>query len=114
MPAAIKSSYNAGAIVYAQNCATCHQDDGAGVQDLNAPLIKTDYISGNKTRLINVLVKGLSGVKVNGETYSNVMPSQNFLSDKQMADVLTYVRNSFGNKASAVMQAEVAAVRKSK
>jgi mono/diheme cytochrome c family protein len=60
------------------------------------------------------LLKGISGVEVNGEKYSNVMPSQSFLTDKQLADVLTYVRNSFGNKASAVRPAEITAVRNDK
>lgn len=114
VPAAIKASYTAGAAVYAQSCAACHQADGGGVADLNAPLIKTDYVLGNKTRLINVLLKGLKGVEINGEKYSNAMPSHSFLTDKQMADVLTYVRNSFGNKAGAVTRSEVAAVRKTK
>ncbi len=114
IPVAIKDSYNAGAIVYSQNCATCHQDDGRGVQDMNAPLVKTNFVLGNRTRLINVLLKGLSGIKINGETYSNVMPSQNFLTNKQIADVLTYIRNSFGNKVTAITRADVAAVRKMK
>jgi glucose/arabinose dehydrogenase/cytochrome c5 len=112
VPAAMKTSYDAGAIIYAKNCAVCHQNDGGGVQNLNAPLIKTDFVLGDKNKLIKVLLKGMSGVEVNGEKYSNVMPSQSFLSDKQTADVLTYVRNSFGNKASAVTAAEVAALRK--
>ena len=111
VPAAIQASYTAGAAVYAQNCAACHMDDGGGVQDLNAPLIKTGYVLGDKTRLINVLLKGMRGVEINGEKYSNVMPSHSFLTDKQMADVLTYVRNSFGNKATAVTTVEVKTAR---
>lgn len=114
IPAAIKASYTAGALVYRQNCVTCHLADGGGVQDLNAPLIKTSYVLGNKTKLINVLLKGLKGVDINGEKYSNAMPSHSFLKDKQIADVLTYVRNSFGNKASAITPSEVAAARKIK
>jgi glucose/arabinose dehydrogenase/mono/diheme cytochrome c family protein len=112
--AAIKPSYNAGAAVYAKTCITCHMADGGGVQELNAPLIKTNYVLGSKTRLINVLLKGMKGVEVNGEKYNNVMPSHDFLTNKQIADVLTYVRDSFGNKATAITSAEVAAVRKSK
>ncbi|MGY4385748.1 glucose/arabinose dehydrogenase/mono/diheme cytochrome c family protein [Pedobacter sp. UYP24] len=114
IPAAIKPSYTAGSAIYTKNCAACHMVDGGGVQDLNAPLIKTDYVLGNKTRLIKVLLKGLKGVEINGEKYSNVMPSHSFLTDKQIADVLTYVRNSFGNKAGAVTRSEVANVRKIK
>ncbi|MES2454500.1 MAG: PQQ-dependent sugar dehydrogenase [Bacteroidota bacterium] len=112
VPPAIKTSYLAGAAVYANNCQTCHMADGGGVQNLNAPLIKTDYVLGNKTRLINVLLKGMKGVDINGESYTNVMPAHDFLSNKEIANVLTYIRNSFGNKASAVSAAEVAATRK--
>ena len=110
----LRSTYLAGAKVYTQNCATCHMDDGRGVQNLNAPLVKTSYVLGDKTKLINVLLKGLKGVEIDGEKYSNAMPSHSFLADKQIADVLTYVRNSFGNKGSSITQAEVAAARKKK
>ncbi len=109
---AIKASYLAGAKVYARNCQTCHMADGGGVQNLNAPLIKTDYVLGDKTKMINVLLKGMKGVDIDGESYSNVMPAHDFLTDKEIAGVLTYVRNSFGNKASAVTTAEVVSARK--
>jgi mono/diheme cytochrome c family protein len=84
------------------------------VQSLNPTLIKTSYVLGKKTRLINVLVKGLNQVAIDGEKYSNAMPSHRFLTNKQIADVLTYVRNSFGNKASAVTIGEVKTVRSKK
>ena len=100
-----------GKAIYTQYCLSCHQADGLGVDGMNPPLTKTDYVLGDKTRLINVLVNGLKGVEINGEDYHGVMPSQSYLNDQQMADVLTYVRNSFGNKASAVTVAEVKAVR---
>lgn len=110
--ASMKASYLAGKTVYTQNCQACHLADGGGVQNLNAPLIRTDFVLGNKPRLINVVLKGMKGVDIGGEHYSNVMPAFDFLTDKEIADVLTYVRNSFGNKASAVTIAEVAAARK--
>ena len=100
-----------GKSVYTQYCLSCHQADGGGVDGLNPPLGKTDYVLGDKPRLIKVLLNGLLGVDINGEEYHNVMPAQDQLSDQQMADVLTYVRNNFGNKASAVTAAEVKAVR---
>ncbi|ALW86441.1 hypothetical protein AUC43_15920 [Hymenobacter sedentarius] len=100
-----------GKSIYTQYCLTCHQADGGGVDGLNPPLTKTDYVLGDKTRLVRVLLNGLQGVDINGEPYNNVMPSQDYLNDQQMADVLTFVRNSFGNKASAVKAAEVKAVR---
>jgi mono/diheme cytochrome c family protein len=93
----------------------CHQNDGAGVPGLNPPLIKTDWVTGQKNRLINVILKGLEDpIEVNGEEYSNPMPSLTHLTDQEIADVLTYIRNSFGNKASAVTPAEVKALRPKK
>ncbi|MGI4887391.1 MAG: c-type cytochrome [Janthinobacterium lividum] len=104
-----------GKKVYTKYCLTCHQADGGGVSSMNPPLIKTTYVLGDKARLTNILVHGFSEkVDINGETYNNVMPAHDFLTDTEMAAVLTYVRNSFGNKASAVSVAEVKATRASK
>ncbi|GAA4047325.1 hypothetical protein GCM10022409_36940 [Hymenobacter glaciei] len=100
-----------GKSVYAQNCLTCHMADGLGVDGMNPPLAKTDYVLGDKVRLTTVLLNGLQGVDINGEQYRGVMPAQATLTDAQIAAVLTYVRNSFGNKASAVTVGEVKAVR---
>ncbi|WP_345954412.1 cytochrome c [Mucilaginibacter sp. PAMB04168] len=108
----VKASIQRGQVVYAQNCLSCHQADGGGVQNMNAPLVKTAYVLGNNQRLISVLLKGMQGVEIEGETYTNVMPQFTHLSNKQIADVLTYVRNSFGNKANAIKEAEVAEARK--
>jgi mono/diheme cytochrome c family protein len=110
--AGMQNAINNGKVVYTQYCAVCHQADGLGVPGLNPPLSKTVYVLGDQTRLINIVLKGLSeGVEINGETYSNVMPAMAFLTDQQVADVLTYVRNSFQNKASAITAAQVKAVR---
>lgn len=103
---------SAGQLVYEQNCLSCHQATGSGVPNLNPPLRGTDWVLGDKTRLINVLLKGLKGQEIEGEAYDNVMPAHDFLSDQQIADVLTYIRSNFGNKADAVTAEEVKAVRK--
>jgi mono/diheme cytochrome c family protein len=104
----LQASLAAGKLVYNQYCITCHQADGSGVPSLNPPLSKTSWVLGPKAKLIGVVLKGLNThEEIDGETYHNVMPPMNFLSDKQVADVLTYVRNSFGNKASAVTVGEV-------
>lgn len=102
----------AGKKVYIKNCLVCHQADGAGVPGLNPPLGKTDWVTGDKKRLINIILKGLdSPLQVNGEEYANPMPPQPHLTDQEIADVLTYIRSNFGNKASAVTAAEVKTVR---
>lgn len=101
-----------GKKVYEQYCLACHQVDGSGVPHLNPPLIKTTFVLGDKPALIQVILKGMqSSVPIDDEYYSNNMPPHNFLKDQEIADVLTYVRNNFGNKASAVSVAEVTAVR---
>lgn len=101
-----------GKKVYTQYCLTCHQADGGGVQNMNPPLIQTSYVLGDKTRLVGILLHGFAEkVEIKGEMYNNVMPAHNFLTDAQIASLLTYVRNSFGNKASAVGALEVQAIR---
>lgn len=104
-----------GKLVYTQNCASCHQVDGHGVQNMNPPLIRTSYVLGDKTKLIKIVLNGFNeDVEINGNTYSNTMASHDFLKDNEIADVLTYIRNSFGNKASAVSAAMVKSVRATK
>jgi mono/diheme cytochrome c family protein len=101
-----------GKNIYIQNCATCHQADGGGVQNMNPPLTQTTYVLGDKTKLITIILKGFNqDVEINGQTYSNNMPSHDFLKDQEIADVLTYVRNSFTNKASRITAVEVKKVR---
>ena len=111
---AVAKSIASGKAIYMQSCVACHLADGGGVQNLNPPLIKTSWVLGNQQRLINVMLKGLSRQPIDGETYSNAMPPFNYLSDAQIADVLTFVRNSFGNKASAITSAQVKSVRAKK
>lgn len=101
-----------GKKVYASYCITCHQVDGGGVPGLNPPLEKTSYISGSKTRLIRIVLKGLdTHEEIDGETYTNTMAPLNYLTDQQISDVLTYIRNSFGNKATAITPGDVKYVR---
>lgn len=108
------ATLNKGKEVYTNTCLPCHMADGGGVPKMNPPLVKTSYILGDKSKLIGIVLNGFSeDIEINGERYSNIMPPQVQLTDVQVADVLTYVRNSFGNKASAVTAAEVKAVRAS-
>jgi mono/diheme cytochrome c family protein len=101
-----------GKTIYINHCLTCHQADGGGVPNMNPPLIKTSYITGNHAQLIKVVLNGFSeNVDIDGESYSNVMPAHDYLKDREIADVLTYVRKSFGNKGGAITAAQVKAVR---
>lgn len=95
-------------------CLACHQADGSGVPRLNPPLINTSYVLGDKAKLITWVLQGsLEKVPIDGEYYTNNMPAQDYLTDQQIADVLTYVRNSFGNKASVISPSDVKTVRAS-
>jgi mono/diheme cytochrome c family protein len=110
------SDYKAdsGKIFYETYCLACHQEDGSGVPNMNPPLIKTDWVLGDSTRLINVILKGLKDTEINGDSYSNEMPAHDFLTDYQIAEVLTYVRKSFGNQASAISSEDVKKQREKK
>ena len=111
---ALAASLTRGAVGSKNGCITCHQADAGGVPNIYPPLIKTQYVLGDTKRLAHIVLAGLAEpVEINGDTYKQQMPAQNYLSDQQVADVLTYVRNNFGNKASAVKVAEVRAVRAS-
>lgn len=108
---ASRQSLAKGKLVFEKYCLTCHQADGSGVPNLNPPLIKTSFVLGDKKKLAAIVINGMSNVEVEDEKYSNTMPSFYFLDDDEIANVLTYVRNSFTNKAGAITEAEVKAAR---
>ena len=109
-----KASMERGEKIYTQYCLSCHQANGSGVPQLNPPLKNTSYVLGEESRLIRIVINGFSdGVEINGEVYTNPMPAFGAsLKDEEIADVLTYVRNSFGNKASEISADQVKALRK--
>src|SRR5262245_60482455 len=96
-----KAQMDRGKKVYETYCLTCHQEDGSGVPKLNPQLINTSYVTGDKKKIITWVLSGTTDkIEIDGSFYSNNMPPQDYLKDQEIADVLTYVRNSFGNKAS--------------
>ena len=101
-----------GEKVYLSNCSACHQPTGTGLTGAFPPLAKSDFLTGNRKEVLAVALFGKSGpLTVNGVDYNGVMPSMGYLSDQELADVLTYVLGSWGNTGSAVSVAEVAALR---
>jgi len=103
---------NRGKGLFETNCAACHQMNGEGLAGAFPPLAKSDYLVADKHRAIGTVLKGLSGpITVNGTDYNAVMPQLSYLNDADVADILTYVMNSWGNDSGAVASAEVAAVR---
>ena len=101
-----------GQELYNIYCISCHQGDGKGAEGRFPTLVGTEWVVGDKKRLINVLLKGLEGkIIVNGETWNGYMPQHSFLSDQQITDVLNYIRKSFGNEATLVLPTEVDSLR---
>jgi mono/diheme cytochrome c family protein/sugar lactone lactonase YvrE len=112
--------FKIGKKIYAKEgyCGTCHQADGKGLTASGfPPLAGTKWVTGNEERAIKIVLKGLLGqIDVNGKTYPGQVPMTPFeglLDDKEVAAVLTYVRNSFGNKASVISPEKVKIVRAS-
>lgn len=112
----LTESVKRGKEVYSSTCQSCHMAAGEGIPGAFPPLAKSDFLMKDQKRAVGVVVHGLSGeVIVNGQTYNMVMPAQSHLTDQQVADVLNYVQNNFGNKsATAVTPAVVAEIRKKK
>lgn len=102
----------AGRKIYMQACFACHQANGEGVANAFPPLAKSDYLNADPSRAIDVLINGLSGeIVVNNKKYNSIMPSQQ-LSDDEVANVLTYVYNNWGNNGKVVSPEEVNKRRK--
>ncbi|SDE96638.1 putative membrane-bound dehydrogenase domain-containing protein [Dyadobacter soli] len=109
--------FNQGRQIYAKEgyCTTCHQPDGKGLEASGFPPLSGPWISGSDERLIKIALKGLLGpIEVNGKKYPGQVPMTPFaglLKDDEVAAVLTYVRNSFGNKGAAISPEKVKQVR---
>ncbi|HET9393522.1 MAG TPA: cytochrome c [Candidatus Rubrimentiphilum sp.] len=98
-----------GAAVFNTNCASCHQSDGKGGATAPA-LAGNPLVTGPANKVIHIVKNGLTGaVTVNGKSYNGIMPAwKGVISNDDIAAVITYVRSSWGNKASAVTSAQVA------
>ncbi len=111
-PSVLKEKMLRGKKVYDMICITCHMDDGMGVPRMNAALSKSKLVAGSKTKLIRVLLRGSEELKDDpNRRFKNQMAPHDYLTDQQIADVLTFVRNSFGNKSAEVTTGDVKYVR---
>ncbi|WP_245689859.1 DUF7133 domain-containing protein [Siphonobacter aquaeclarae] len=120
-PAVLARQYPKGAALFNTICQTCHGKDGNGVQSLAPPLNKSEWVTGDKNHLISIVLFGLTGpVNVNNHLYSapeiaGDMPGIGYdpsLSDKDIAELLSYIRRSWQNNADRISPAEVSQVRK--
>ena len=103
-----------GEALYSTRCGSCHQADGEGITGVFPPLNEIDWVTGDKGRLIRIVLDGVMGeMQIGNTVYSGAMPPwKTFLNDQEMAALLTYIRTTWDNDASAVTENEVMLVRK--
>ena len=108
-PAKTKSErIEKGEIIFKTNCMACHQSAGQGVPNAFPPLAKSDFLNADKIRAIKTVTGGLQGkLVVNKQEFNGVMPAWT-LSDEEIANVLTYIYNNWGNSGKEVTPKEVA------
>ena len=103
-----------GKQIYSQTCYACHQPEGTGIPNAFPPLAKSDYLNKDVNNAIGIVLHGKTGeLTVNGVKYNSVMSPQT-LSDEEVANVLTFVYNSWGNNKTVVTPQMVEKVRKAK
>lgn len=102
----------AGKAHFTGTCSVCHQDSGQGIPGVFPPLAKSDFLAKDPEAAIKIVLNGLSGpVTVNGKEYNSVMPPMSQLNNDEIANILTYVFNSWGNNDGRVSADQVAKVR---
>ena len=107
-----QTSSPGGQRVYQTYCMGCHQAEGQGIPGTFPPLAKSDYLMADTGRAIETVLNGLTGpLEVNGQQYHGTMPPMGHLKDDDIAEVLSYIRSSWGNAEPPVSAAEVASVR---
>lgn len=107
----LKQSMDRGKELYMSYCLTCHMQNGEGIPGSFPPLANADYLMEDAERSISQIINGASGeMKVNGVVYNNVMPGFD-MTDREVADVLNYIRNSWGNRGEMITQEQVHEVR---
>ena len=104
----IDDQAKAGEGLFAGTCSVCHQANGAGLPGVFPPLAKSDFLAADVGRATRAVLQGLTGkVTVNSQEYNSVMPPMNQLNDDEVANILTYVLNSWGNAGGRVTKDEV-------
>jgi hypothetical protein len=105
-----------GKKIYETRCLVCHQSDGGGVPNMNAPLDGSSNVVGNNIgRLVKIIKEGYSEkIALDGYYYSNVMTPNPDFKDADIANVLSYIRTSWSNKATKITVAQVQASKRKK
>ena len=107
------ASMERGKAVYSRTCIACHQPTGMGLPPVFPPLAGSEWIAKDASIAVRNIINGMQGpISVKGVTYTSMMPPVAGLSDKDIADVVNYVNNTWGNAGPSVTEAEVAAIKK--
>lgn len=97
-----------GKKIFSSNCVACHQADGKGQPGSYPPLAGSHYVNGPKERLAAILLRGLQGgLSIHGQSYNGQMSQYATMSNKQLADLLTYIRSDWGNTGDAVTEDDI-------
>jgi len=97
-----------GQRLYTTYCVACHQKDGSGLAQLYPPLAKADYLLADQSRAACIIKNGIQGeIIVNGISYNQVMNANSNLTPLEVAEILTYISNSWGNDAGLINVKEV-------
>jgi nitrite reductase (NO-forming) len=108
----VDDQVKAGKVLFTGTCSVCHQSNGEGLPGVFPPLAKSSVIAADPKRPIEILLHGLNGkVTVNGQDYNSVMPPMTQLNDDEIANILTFVLNSWGNPGGRIMVEDVQKVR---
>lgn len=111
-PKEVMEARTRGGEIYGRICTACHQPHGRGLAPDFPPLAGSEWVNGPSAPVVLAVIHGLSGpVSVTGKTYNGIMPPNPTFTDQEVADVLTFIRTSFGNEAAPVSAAEVKALR---
>jgi len=103
----LDESIKRGKEVYTLNCQNCHMENGEGMEAVYPPVAKTDYVQ-DVQKNIDIILNGQNGpITVNGKQYDGSMDPMKYLSDKEIADVLNYVRNNWDNKYPMITESQV-------
>jgi mono/diheme cytochrome c family protein len=107
-------SIKRGQELYTNNCQSCHMEKGEGVENSYPPLAKSDFLMKDPKKAITIVLKGQDEeITVNGKSYDMYMPAQDYLADDQIADIVNFISNSWGNNyKSLVTPGQVKAARK--
>ena len=110
------AAFTRGQGTYAKYCFSCHGNEGEGMKDMGPPLAGSDWATGDPEVVAKLILKGMQGeIRVSGKIYKPQVPMNAFdelMTDKEIADVMTYIRNGWGNRAPVVAPDFVTGIRK--